>query len=630
MTAVPEREPAVPAVACAVTDVEAPSLSTPAVLIVDDDRWVTKALGRLFQSHGHRILTANSGAEALQMLAQESKVGVVVSDQNMPAMSGTELLAETKRQHPDTMRILLTGRADLDSVVEAINKGAIYKFLIKPWDNRDLIDAVEEALRHHQLELDNRRLLLELETTNTRLTEMNATLEDRVQQKAEALLRVTSFDVVTGLPNRTMLTERLNQTLKAWRSGNLAGSVLVFDLDRFKLVNESLGLAAGDELLRQVADRLRTCTPATDTAARLASDEFCVLVTDSNNREESNRVATRILDSMKQPFKLGAREVFLSGIIGISTYPGDGEDGENLLQNAEATLHHMKENGREGFAYYSRHINRHTNERLELEADLRRALDHGDFRLHYQPRIEIATGRLCAAEALLRWQHPERGLVSPGQFIPVLESTGLIEAVGEWVLNEACDAVTRWRDAGHDILVAVNLSPRQLQQGRIIDKIRQLFTRLGPRVLSSLELEITESLLMEDASLAQRTLRAINALGIKIAIDDFGTGYSSLSYLTRFPIDYIKIDRSFVAEVATNPEARAIVQAITAMAHSLGHRLIAEGVETDPQLQVVAGLGCEEFQGYFASAPVDEPTFVDLLGNGPCPPRQDWRAPAAE
>lgn len=630
MTAVPEREPAVPAVARAVTDLEATSLSKPAVLIVDDDRWVTKALGRLFQSHGHRILTANSGAEALQILAQESKVGVVVSDQNMPAMSGTEMLAEIRRQHPDTMRILLTGRADLDSVVEAINKGAIYKFLIKPWDNHDLIDAVEDALRHHQLELDNRRLLLELETTNTRLTEMNTTLEDRVQQKAEALLRVTSFDTVTGLPNRTMLTERLNQTLKAWQSGNRAGSVLVFDLDRFKLVNESLGLAAGDELLRQVADRLRSCTPIADTAARLASDEFCVLITDGNGREESTRVATRILETMKQPFELGPREVFLSGIIGISTYPGDGEDGETLLQNAEATLHHMKENGREGFAYYSRHINRHTNERLELEADLRRALDHGDFRLHYQPRIEIATGRLCAAEALLRWQHPERGLVSPGQFIPVLESTGLIEAVGEWVLNEACDAVTRWREAGHDILVAVNLSPRQLQQGRIIDKIRQLITRLGPRVLSSLELEITESLLMADASLAQRTLRAINALGIKIAIDDFGTGYSSLSYLTRFPIDYIKIDRSFVAEVATNPEAKAIVQAITAMAHSLGHRLIAEGVETDPQLQVVTGLGCEEFQGYFASAPIDEPTFVDLLGNGPRPPRLDWRAPAAD
>ena len=616
MTAVSECDSTVPANARRI-DAAIPAVSsTPAVLIVDDDRWVTKALERLFRSSGHPILTANSGAEALEILSREKDVGVVVSDQNMPAMTGTELFAEIRRRHPDAMRILLTGRADLDAMVEAINKGKIYKFLIKPWDNGDLVEAVEEALRHHQLELDNRRLLHQLESTNTQLKEINATLEERVQQKAEALLRVTSFDSVTGLPNRSLLTERLQQALNAWRSSDRTGSVLVFDLNRFKLVNESLGMVAGDELLRQVAERLGTCIRATDTAARLASDEFCILLADSNSRGESTQVATRILDAMNKPFALGTREVFLSGSIGISSYPGDGEDGETLLQNAEATLHHMKEHGQEGYAYYSRHINRHSNDRLELEADLRRALEQGDFRLHYQPRIEIATGRICAAEALLRWQHPERGLVAPGQFIPVLESTGLIEPVGEWVLNEACNAVTRWRDDGHNVLIAVNLSPRQLQQGRIIEKIRRLLSRLGPRVLASLELEITESLLMEDASLAQRTLRAINALGIKIAIDDFGTGYSSLSYLTRFPIDYIKIDRSFVSELATNPEAGAIVQAITAMAHSLGHRLIAEGVETDAQLDVIAGLGCEEFQGYLVSAPVNEDRFRELLAAG--------------
>jgi diguanylate cyclase (GGDEF)-like protein len=595
------------------------------LLLVDDEASVRHALRREFRATGYRILEADSAETALAVLETEPTVGVVIADFRMPGMNGAELLGFVRQRWPDTMRVMLTGQADMDAVVAAINCGAVYRFLLKPWDPADLLHVVKEAFRLRDLEEENRKLASGLKEANARLTALNADLEARVEEKATALLKATYHDAVTGLPNRLLLDDRLAQTLKRAERTGSAAAVLLFDIERYQLVNESFGYAIGDALLKRVAERLCACVRAADTVARLSSDEFCIVLSDASAAEEQARVAERILEAMRHPFVVADSEVFLTAGIGISLYPGDGDDGETLIRHAEAALLHMKEHGGNGYEYYAPEINRRSVERLSLEAELRRAVAEEQFLLHYQPQAEVASGRIVGVEALLRWQHPQRGLVPPLQFIPLLEETGLIEPVGEWALAEACRTAVRLRNVGHPLKMAVNLSARQMHQGKFLDTVRRQALANNLDIASGLlELEITESLLMHDVSLAQRTLAALNEMGVRIAIDDFGTGYSSLSYLTRFPIDCIKIDRSFVSEVSNNHQSRAVVQAIIGMAHSLGHRLVAEGVETAAQRQALLALGCEEFQGYLLSRPVPEAELMRLLGEAPLLPALTW------
>src|SRR5262245_7290515 len=417
------------------------------------------------------------------------------------------------------------------------------------------------------------------------------------RRRAEEKLRVVStHDSLTALPNRTLLHERLSHALaRAQRHGRQL-ALLFVGLDRFKTVNDTLGHEAGDTLLQVTALRLHDCLRETDTMARQGGDEFVVLMDELTDREPITRVSQRILDAVGQPFVIDGQEIHITASIGISVYP---EDGRTLLRNADIAMERAKDKGKNNYQFYSTQMDNYSVERLSLESGLRRALEREEFTLHYQPKVNIATGLITGMEALLRWQHPELGSVAPGRFIPIAEETGLIQPIGAWVLKTACIQNRAWQRQG--VLrfpVAVNLSSRQFAGETLLDDVKAALDASG-LAAADLELEITESMVMNSPEQAVIQLRQLKELGVHVAIDDFGTGYSSLAYLKRFPIDSVKVDRSFVEDIPENVDSMAIAQAVIAMAHSLRLKVVAEGVESEAQLGFLCGEGCDEIQGYY-------------------------------
>ncbi|HWM40869.1 MAG TPA: EAL domain-containing protein [Burkholderiales bacterium] len=425
--------------------------------------------------------------------------------------------------------------------------------------------------------------------------------EITVRRQTEEKLRiVATHDPLTALPNRTLLHERLSHALAKAQRHNRQLAVLLVDLDRFKHVNDTLGHEAGDALLQVAARRFYDCLRETDTMARQGGDEFVVLMDELLDREPITRVSQRILDAMVQPFVIDGHEIHISASVGISVYP---DDGRTLLRNADIALYRAKEKGRNNYQFYSAQIDNYSRERLTLESGLRRALERDELSLHYQPKVDLAAGHICGMEALLRWQHPQMGWVAPDRFIPIAEESGLIRPIGAWVLKTACMQNRAWQRQGvQRFPVAVNLSPRQFAEESLLDDIKSALAESGLDG-SDLELEITEGMVMNDPEQAISMLRRLKELGIRVAIDDFGTGYSSLAYLKRFPIDSVKVDRSFVQDIPEDVNSMAIAQAIIAMAHSLRLRVVAEGVESEAQLAFLRGEGCDEIQGqYFSEA----------------------------
>jgi diguanylate cyclase (GGDEF)-like protein/PAS domain S-box-containing protein len=436
-----------------------------------------------------------------------------------------------------------------------------------------------------------------------RIVGLSQDITDR--KKAEADIRHRAYhDELTGLPNRLLFSDRFAQTLDHVRRTGQTVALLFLDLDRFKTINDTLGHAAGDRLLQAVAERLRGSLRGGDTVARFGGDEFIVLVAGVEEGQDAAQVAEKILQIMRPPFLLGAHELRITTSIGICIYPDDGDDIETLVKNADAALYRAKERGRNCYHLYSPALNALALEQLALENDLRRALERMEFLLHYQPEMELRTGRIVGAEALVRWQRPGREILLPQAFIPLAEDTGLIDPLGEWVLRAACEQGRRWKAAGIDSLrVAVNLSPRQFEQKDLARVIERALAQadLDP---TWLELELTEGAVMKNAEAAADTLRDLKAMGVHIVIDDFGTGYSSLSYLKRFPVSALKIDQSFVRDVVNDPEDATIVKAVISMAHSLGLKVIAEGVETSAQLDFLRELQCDVVQGYLLGRPM--------------------------
>ena len=434
------------------------------------------------------------------------------------------------------------------------------------------------------------------------------------KEAEEKLVYLAHYDGLTGLPNRVLFLDRLQQTLaQAGRRATLA-AVMFLDLDRFKVVNDTLGHAVGDDLLRQVAQRLSACTRLGDTVARFSGDEFVLIVNDLQGSEDARHIAQKVLLAIGEPFRAGGHEVFVSTSIGISMYPSDSEDEQALLKNADTAMYRAKESGRNNFQFYTREMNARAMYRLNLENSLRHALERGEFRLHYQPKACLHTGRITGVEALLRWERPEHGLVPPAEFVPLLEDTGLIVPVGEWVLSEACRQVEAWRTGGRDpVSIAINISARQFASRNLGETIKRVLDEHGadPRLI---ELELTESLLMVNTEEAVRTLKYLKSLGLRLSIDDFGTGYSSLSYLKRFPIDALKIDRSFIDEITTDEDDATITRAVIGMAHNLGLKVVAEGVETEAQLSFLSANGCDEAQGYYFARPQPAAELAQWLG----------------
>jgi diguanylate cyclase (GGDEF)-like protein/PAS domain S-box-containing protein len=418
------------------------------------------------------------------------------------------------------------------------------------------------------------------------------------------LAYLAQFDPLTGLANRTLLVDRFSQMIVQAKRRATPLGVLFVDLDDFKLVNDRLGHAAGDVLLAEVALRLQSVVRSGDTVARISGDEFVVVLADLARTDDAAVVAQKILDRLAEPVALGGEPTFVTASIGIAAFPGDGENVEALLGAADAAMYRAKQSGRNAYQFYTTEITQRTRARGQLAFELRRALERSEFALAYQPKFNLTSGKACGAEALLRWMHPERGPVSPAEFIPVLEDTGLIVQVGEWVIRRACEDLKGWIAAGRKPMpVAVNLSARQFRQKDLDARIRGLIAAAGidPALI---ELEITESQLMEDPEHAIRIMQSLRDSGTRIAIDDFGTGYSSLAYLTRFPVGSLKIDRSFVADVFSDNADAAIVRTIIQMAHQLGFTVIAEGVETDRQAAFLRQFGCEQAQGFLFARPM--------------------------
>ncbi len=434
---------------------------------------------------------------------------------------------------------------------------------------------------------------------------------------AERLLQVTHYDHVTDLPNRSFFYEALKRSLEQARSHHWHMGVLFIDLDRFKVVNDTLGHATGDALLQQVGARLLQCVRVRDVVGRLGGDEFAVLLPALDKPDDAAAVAAKVVGAFGTSFKVEGREVYITASVGITVYPGDAADADSLLRCADVAMYRAKEEGRNRYCYYTAEMNARAAEKLELETSLRHALERSEFLLHYQPKLDLQSGKICGLEALLRWQRPEIGLVPPADFVPLLEETGLIVPVGEWVIGETCRQLKLWQADGAELVpVAVNLSGRQFQKKDLAGFITRTAGENGiaPQLL---QCELTESSLMSQAEQTIDILKELHVAGIKIAVDDFGTGYSSLAYLKRFPIDALKIDQSFVRNIATDPDDAAIVMAVITLAHTLGIKVIAEGVETAEQLQFLHLNRCDEIQGYFFSRPVSASEIANLLRDNP-------------
>jgi diguanylate cyclase (GGDEF)-like protein/PAS domain S-box-containing protein len=435
---------------------------------------------------------------------------------------------------------------------------------------------------------------------------IEGTLVDITKRKdAESqLVHQAYHDALTGLPNRMLFHDRLTQALGLARRTHRGLAVLFLDLDQFKLVNDTLGHAVGDRLLQAVAERLRQSVRKSDTVARVGGDEFNLLLPDVGRGSQAAKMAEKILATVARPAEVDGHRLYLTTSIGISLFPADGDDAEALLTSADIAMYRAKEQGRNGYQLCTPTMNARSLERLTLENDLRQGIERHEFRLFYQPQMDLATGRIVGIEALLRWDHPSRGLVSPDAFIAVAEEARLIVPIGEWALRRACEQAVAWHAAGQpDLRLAVNLSALQFQQRGLPAGIRRILdeTGLDARLL---EIEITESAAMQNAALTVEVLAALRGMGVRIAIDDFGTGHAALAYLKQFPVDALKVDRGFVADIEASQEGRAIVTAIISLAHGLGIRVIAEGVETEEQLRFLAASGCDEYQGFLVSPPL--------------------------
>jgi len=432
--------------------------------------------------------------------------------------------------------------------------------------------------------------------------------------EAEEIIRFQAYhDMLTRLPNRTLLQDRLNQAIIHTKRNQTKLAIMFLDLDRFKVVNDTLGHIIGDQLLQAVSNRLKGCLREEDTLARIGGDEFTLLLPEIHDKNDSEKIAHKIIDNFKRPFNISGHELFISTSIGIAHYPDNGSTMETLIKHADIAMYHVKDNGKDNYQFYNDDMLEAYSRHLSLENDLRRALQNKEFKLYYQPQINIETNEISAMEALIRWEHPEKGTIPPTEFISLAEETRLIQPIGDWILETACKELKKWRDIGLvDVRIAVNLSAYQFEQDDIINKIIENLKKNNIPG-NMLEIEITENVLMKDIENTINKLKKLSNYGVKIAIDDFGTGYSSLNYLKKLPIDTLKIDRSFINDMHNSKEDSSIIKAIIAMAKGMNLNIISEGVETEEQLQQLIEWRCKNMQGFLFSRPITNFDAVKML-----------------
>jgi diguanylate cyclase len=570
-----------------------------------------------FQRPTFDVDSAMQGREGVELaqraLAEHRPYSVAFVDMRMPpGWDGLETIENLWKVDPDIQVIVCSAYTDYDWLELLARLGHTDKFIVikKPFEPIEILQSASALSRKW---LNARALKRHVESLELVVTDRTKGLEAANRQ----LRHLASHDALTGLPNRLLLDDRITRAIAQADRQSHEFAVVVIDLDRFKLINDSLGHHAGDDLLREVAQRLKNAVRAVDTTARLGGDEFVILIDGPVTQAAALEIGKRAIRVMEPSMRLLGIDVHISPSIGIAFYPRDGTTVDTLLARADAAMYSAKERGRNNLQCYTNGMSTVTQDRVKLESELHAALQGGQFELHYQPKVDTSTGRINSAEALIRWRHPKRGLVLPNEFIAVAEECGLLDAIGEWVLFEACRQAKAWQREGLRALrVAVNLAPSQFRRTDLVGQIRRALdgSGLDPQLL---EIELTESAVMSDAEESIHILEAISRMGVLVSVDDFGTGYSSMSYLRRFPIDKLKIDRCFVEQMTRRPEDASIVRAIISLAHNLRLKVIAEGVETPEQLQLLAELGCDQYQGFYFSAAVLPAQFVALVKQEP-------------
>ena len=569
------------------------------ILIIDDDPQIRTVLHELLRRN-YECTEACSAEDALALLRTE-EFEIVLSDIMMGGISGLEMVPQVLRDSPNTVIVMISGEQTIESAIEAMRVGA-FDYITKPFELRHVEAAVRRALEYHKLR-EAKRLYEEH-------------LEELVEQRTAERDHLAYHEALTGLPNRILFRDRLNHAITQGRRQRQMLAVLFIAIDRFKNLNDTLGHMVGDQILCGVAERLSIFREEVDTVASCGGEEFALLVSEVGRIENAVKIAHSVREIFQPPFSFNGQELFVTASVGISLYPHDGDNVQTLLQHTGVALYRAKEQGGNNYQFYRADMNEQALERLGLENSLRQALERDEFVVCYQPQINTETSQLVGMEALVRWQHPELGLIPPMEFISLAEETGLIESIGEWVLRTACAQNKAWQDAGFAPLqVSVNFSPRQFRQPGLVEQVKRALDDSGlePHYL---EMELTESSIMKDPEMTISTLQQLKETGIGVSIDDFGTGYSSLSYLKRFPIDILKIDISFVRHSTTNPQDAAIVTAIVTLAHSLNLKVIAEGVETEEQFSFLRSLGCDGIQGYLFGKPLPAEAFREELLEG--------------
>jgi diguanylate cyclase len=559
------------------------------------------------------IDSAHQGQEGVEMVQQALTEGRPYSmafvDMRMPpGWDGLKTIEHLWRTDPDVQVVICSAHTDYDwtEVVQRLGHSDKLLVLRKPAEPIEVLQCATALSR----KWENDRLVRE---QVLRLEEVVTTRTRGLEAANQQLRHLATHDALTGLPNRVLLDDRLQQAIVHAYRDRRSFALLVCDLDRFKLINDSLGHRAGDELLQEVARRLNASVRTTDTVARLGGDEFVLIGTSVCDPDDAADLAVRVIDSLQAPVRIADIDIHTSPSIGIAMYPDDGASIQALLAHADAAMYSAKQHGRGNFRRYAPGMHAGTEAQVQLESDLHSAVTLNQFVLYYQPKVDTQTGEVRSAEALIRWQHPTRGVVSPADFIPLAEECGLIGSIGEWVVRQACRQARAWQNEGVPPLrVSVNLSASQFRDSGLVDSIRRALDDAGLEA-RYLEVELTESAVMSDPEQSIAILEHLSAMGVLVSVDDFGTGYSSMSYLRRFPIDKLKIDRVFINEIVSRPEDASIVRAIVSLAHSLRLKVVAEGVETPAQLDFLKTTGCDEYQGYHYSRPLPAADFERLM-----------------
>ena len=574
--------------------------SKPKLLIIDDEKQIRDLLVDLLGGV-YDCSDAGSAEEALTALSKQT-FDLVISDIDMGGMSGLELVPRVHTLSPDTVVVMISGNQDLEFAIRALRVGA-FDYITKPIDLRHVEASVKRALQHSELLKETRRY--------------KEQIEELLQQRTAQVDWLAYYDTVTQLPNRALFEDRLTQAVSVAKASGQSLGVLFISLDQFKKVNDSLGHVPGDSMLREFAERLKSCITRSDTVARFGNDEFALLKTGIDGTTDVIETIGSLSQVLRFSFDLPGQELYATASVGVSLFPFDGEDCQTLLKNAGAALYRAKKSGGANYQFFTADMHELANRRLALETNLRRAIQNEEFLIHYQPRVSIDSLAITGVEALVRWQHPQLGLVSPSEFIPLAEDTGLILPIGEWVLRQACEQNRRWQEQGFaPIHVAVNISARQFHDQDLSQTVIRILHESG-LAPNYLDLELTESSIMQNSEFAADVLTRWKNLGINISIDDFGTGFSSLAALKRLPIDALKIDQSFVRDATTDQDDAAIVMAITTLAHNLRLKVVAEGVETEEQLRFLQLLRCDEIQGFFFSKPLPADLLVSLFDSVP-------------